>query len=62
MIELDGRRKDLERQLSTSPAPDPIRIHPGIAKTYRTRIGQLIAGLSEAERMGEAKEALWGCR
>jgi site-specific DNA recombinase len=58
MIELDARRKELERQLSASPAPDPIRIHPGMAKTYRTRIGQLIAGLSEAERMDEAKEAL----
>ena len=58
MIELDARRKDLERQLSASPAPDPIRIHPGMAKTYRVRISQLIAGLSEAERMDEAKEAL----
>ncbi len=58
MIELDARRKDLERQLSTSPAPDPIRIHPGMAQTYRARISQLIAGLSEAERMDEAKEAL----
>ena len=57
MIELDARRKDLERQLSTSPAPDPIRIHPGMAQTYRARISQLIAGLSEAERMDEAKEA-----
>jgi len=58
MIELDARRKDLERQLSASPAPDPIRIHPGMAKTYRARISQLIAGLSVAERMDEAKEAL----
>ncbi|PJF08402.1 recombinase family protein, partial [Pseudorhodobacter sp. MZDSW-24AT] len=58
MIDLDARRKDLERQLSASPAPDPIRIHPGMAKTYRDRIGQLIAGLSEAEQMDKAKEAL----
>ena len=58
MIELDVRRKDLERQLSASPAPDPIRIHPSMAKTYRSRISQLIAGLSEAERMDETKEAL----
>ena len=58
MIELDARRKDLERQLAASPAPDPIRIHPGMAKSYRTRIGQLIAGLSENDRMEEAKEAL----
>jgi len=33
MIELDARRKDLERQLSTSSAPEPICIHPGMAKT-----------------------------
>ena len=58
MIELDSRRKDLQRQLSATPVPDPIRIHPGMAKTYRARIGQLIAGLSDSERMDEAKEAL----
>lgn len=58
MIELDTRRKELERALSASPAPDPIRIHPSMARTHRTRIGQLIAGLSEAERMDVAKEAL----
>ena len=58
MIELDARRNDLERQLSTSAAPDPLRIHPSMAKSYRIRISQLIAGLSDAERMEEAKEAL----
>ena len=58
MIELDARRKELERALSASPARDPLRIHPGMARTYRDRIGQLILGLSEAERMDEAKEAL----
>ena len=58
MTELDARRKDLERQLSAFPAPDPIRIHPNMAKTYRARISQFIAGLSEAERMDEAKKAL----
>lgn len=58
MIELDSRRKNLERQLSASPAPDPIRIHPSMAKTYRIRIGQLIAGLSEAKQMDETKDAL----
>ena len=58
MIELDARRKELERQLTAAPAPDPLRIHPGMARTYRDRIGQPILGLSEAERMDEAKEAL----
>ncbi len=37
---------------------DPIRIHLGMAKTYRARIGQLIAGPSEDERMGKVKGAL----
>lgn len=27
MIELDARRQDLEHQLSSCPAPDPLRIH-----------------------------------
>jgi len=58
MIELDTQRQALTRQLSATPATDPIRIHPSMAKTYRARIGQLIAGLSEAERMDETKEAL----
>ncbi|RJL05530.1 recombinase family protein [Paracoccus aestuarii] len=58
MIELDARRKDLERQLSSSPAPDPVRFHPSMAKTYRDRVGQLIRGLSDAEGQEEAKEAL----
>ncbi|SEO20253.1 hypothetical protein SAMN04489859_104427 [Paracoccus alcaliphilus] len=58
MIELDNRRKDLERQLSASPAPDPVRFHPSMAKTYRDRIGQLIRGMSHAGEIDEAKEAL----
>lgn len=58
MLDLDKRRKGLERQLSASSAPDPLRIHPSMATSYRIRIGQLIAGLSDAERMDEAKEAL----
>jgi site-specific DNA recombinase len=49
-----------ERLLSATPAPDPVRIHPGMAWTYRARIGQLIAGLSEAGQMDEAREALRG--
>lgn len=58
MIELDGRRKALERVLASAPAPDPLRFHPSMAKTYRTRVGQLIRGLSEPDGAEEAKEAL----
>ncbi|MDN3713506.1 recombinase family protein [Paracoccus cavernae] len=60
MIELDGRRQELERQLLSSASPDPVRFHPSMAKTYRTRVGQLICGLSDAEGQEEAKEAIRG--
>lgn len=56
VIELDVRHKDLDHQLAASPAPDPIWIHAGMASAYRARIGQLIAGLLEAERMDDARE------
>nr|WP_255440811.1 hypothetical protein [Paracoccus sp. MC1854] len=58
MIELDARRKDLERLLASAPAPDPVRFHPSMAKTYRTRVGQLIRGLAEPDGDEAAKEAL----
>lgn len=58
MIELDARRKELERMLTAAPAPDPVRFHPAMAKTYRTLVGQLIRGLSDSEGAEEAKEAL----
>lgn len=58
MIELDGRRKEIEKLLATAAAPDKLRIHPSMAKTYRDRVGQLIRGLTDAEDMEEAKEAL----
>ncbi|WP_420818593.1 recombinase family protein [Paracoccus endophyticus] len=58
MIELDGRRKALERALASAPAPDPVRFHPGMAKTYRDRVGQLIRGLSAPAGAEDAKDAL----
>lgn len=58
MIALDRRRKELARVLAAAPAPDPVRFHPSMAKTYRTRVGQLIRGLSDVEGAEEAKEAL----
>nr|WP_255453756.1 zinc ribbon domain-containing protein [Paracoccus sp. S-4012] len=58
MIELDHRRQELERMLSDAPAPDSVRLHPSMAQSYRDRIADLIAGLADAERMDEAKEAL----
>ena len=58
MIALDARRKELETALSSGPAPDPVRFHAAMAKTYRARVGQLIRGLSDAQGQEEAREAL----
>lgn len=58
MIALDARRKELESVPSSAPAPDPVRFHPALAKTYRACVGQLIRGLSDAQRQEQAKEAL----
>ena len=58
MIALDARRKELEGRLSSAPAPDPLRFHPTMAKTYRSRVGQLVRGLSAPGGQEEAKEAL----
>ncbi|MDB6454376.1 hypothetical protein [Falsirhodobacter sp. 20TX0035] len=33
MIALDACRKELEADLGVAPAPDPMRIHPGMAQT-----------------------------
>ena len=60
MIALDHRREEIEAQLHTSPAPDPIRIHPKMAVTYRERIATLINSLSDTDGMDEAKDALRG--
>ncbi|WP_240904498.1 hypothetical protein [Rhodobacter sp. SGA-6-6] len=57
MIDLVARRKELERQLAASPARDPLRIHPGMARTYRERIGQLVRGLAGADGRGQGGAA-----
>ncbi|TKA93930.1 hypothetical protein FAZ78_25170 [Cereibacter changlensis] len=58
MITLDARRKTLETQLSATPADDPLRFHPSMAKTYRDRVATLIRTLGDAEGMEEAKEVV----
>ncbi|MHA3980902.1 recombinase family protein [Halovulum sp. GXIMD14794] len=60
MNALEARRLELEAALSACEDPDPVRLHPAMARTYRARIGDLIRGLSEAEAMDEAREALRG--
>ena len=58
MIGLDDRRKELERTLSATPAPDPIRFHPNMAATFKLRVKALIAQLGRSGDALEAKEAL----
>ena len=58
MMALDARRTDLQRQLDRIPAEDPVRYHPSMARTYRSRVAALIRGLGDAEGMEEAKEAV----
>lgn len=41
MNELDARHKELEQRLAIAPAPDALRIHPGMARTCRDRITRL---------------------
>ena len=60
MQALSERQKTLEAELSRAPAPDPIRIHPKMALTYRDKVGALIDQLGKPEDMAEAKEALRG--
>jgi site-specific DNA recombinase len=60
MLALDTRRIQLEADLSKEPAPSPIRIHPTMAETYRTKIGALIQQLQAPDGLLEAKEALRG--
>lgn len=43
MIALDTRRQQLEAELSAVPQVSPVRLHPGMADTYRERVRELVA-------------------
>jgi exonuclease VII large subunit len=58
MQALTERRETLEAQLTHTSAPDPIRIHPKMAATYRARVRSLISGLHKTGEMQAAQEAL----
>ncbi|RJL15835.1 recombinase family protein [Paracoccus siganidrum] len=60
MEQLEARQKQLEQDLAAAPTPTTTRLHPRIAETYHDRIQALIAGLSEPEAEGEAREAIRG--
>ncbi|OSP52462.1 recombinase family protein [Pseudoruegeria sp. SK021] len=60
MLTLDAERIRLERQLENAPSPDPIRIHPKMAQSYRTKVAELIARLGGSDGSFAAKDALRG--
>ena len=39
---LNARREALEAELSASPAPALVRLHPGMADVYRKKVRQLV--------------------
>ncbi len=60
MEALAARQAELEALLTASPAPSVVRFHPSMAGTYRKRIRELIAALTEPAHASEAKDALRG--
>ena len=58
MNALDTRQQQLESELSTSPAPEPVRLHPGMADVYRCKVADLTAGLADPTRNVEVTEAI----
>ncbi len=58
LAQLEARQKQLEAELATSEAPPPVRLHPSMAETYRTRVADLVRALEEPDRSGEARDAL----
>ena len=58
MEALAARQAELEALLAASPAPSVVRFHPSMAGTYRRRIRELIAALTEPAHASEAKETL----
>ncbi|WP_444452245.1 recombinase family protein [Rhodobacter capsulatus] len=60
MDALAVRQAELEALLAASPAPSVVRFHPSMAGTYRRRIRELIAALTEPAHASEAKDAIRG--
>ncbi len=60
MIALEDHRKTLEEALQKDPAPAKLRLHPGMATTYRDRLQTLVRDLDQTDRCEGSKEALRG--
>ena len=54
---LDTRRQQLEDELSTGSPAEPVRLHPAMAETYRVRVRELVAALSDRSEEAAALEA-----
>jgi hypothetical protein len=57
---LDARRQQIEAELAITPEAHPVRLHPTMAETYRVRVRELTAGLSDtgSTQAFEAREAV----
>ena len=60
MEQLEARQKQIDKDLATAPAANATRIHPKMAENWQERIRALIAGLTEPDRDGEARDAIRG--
>jgi len=49
MDALAARQAELEALLAASPAPSVVRFHPSMAGTYRKRLREFIAALTEEQ-------------
>lgn len=71
MSALEAKKADLEAQLSATPDPDPIVLHPRFADVYAEKIRQLIAALNDPalrqiyvqkpQRSSGASSTKWFC-
>ncbi|MCP4822356.1 MAG: hypothetical protein GY883_24495 [Shimia sp.] len=53
-------RRTLEQELEKDPAPAKLRLHPGMAATYRERLQTLVRDLDQTDHCSASKEALRG--
>ncbi|WP_245639245.1 zinc ribbon domain-containing protein [Rubellimicrobium mesophilum] len=60
LVALDTRRQQIEAELAADPSDNPVRLHPSLAQTYRTRVRELVVSLADAdpEQSLEAREAI----
>ena len=57
--ELEARKVELEREITTEPAP-PVRLHPNLGQVYRRQVEGLQDALNEPEIRDEAIQILSG--